>query len=240
MILDEMKRFVRIFFEKRNRKDVNAYDHIISLGYNCEVQFRFLKYFGFEDSNLFNWVSSHNIDLLLKTLKNFKKIGSGDFIGPNPISKLWTCAETSLIFHGKLEFIKGREITEEDIKNDKEDLKGRVTYLKKKFLKYASNNKKKLYIYKIKNEDAKQGIIEKIKELKSLLIKLGAKNFQLLIVFEEKKSQFFNEEIENVIFRSVKYFAPDSAVTSKDCFDNGWDDIYKEFYVTNKYQNNRC
>ena len=104
------------------RKKENQFNYIISLGYNCEVAHRFLKYFKFEISGLFNWTYSYSIKDLISALKNFESIGSGDFELPNP---LWECKNTHIRFHGKAdmkEFIDGTA-TNEIIENDRKDLK---------------------------------------------------------------------------------------------------------------------
>ena len=134
------------------RKKENKYDHIISLEYNCEVAFRFLKYFKFEESNLFNWSYVRTMDDLINAISNFDKIGAGEFSEPNP---LWECKNTNIRFHGKLPMNLhiNKMITEEDKNRDKEELKSRLSYLKEKFLKTLKDESRKLYIYKIKSTD---------------------------------------------------------------------------------------
>ena len=222
-------RLIKNKLARRKRVEENCYDNIISLGYNCEVTFRFLKYFGFEISNLFNWTYSYSINDMTNALNNFESICSGEMQNPNP---LWECVNTHIRFHGKADsriFIKGRE-TEDILKADKEDLLGRVAHLKEKFLNILRDDTKKLYIYKIKKEDIDENVNDKILNLLDALKNLGGNNFKLLIVAEKENEKCFSEN-ENYMVRFVKYFAPDNCLVRKKYFNNGWDDIYNEFYV---------
>ena len=229
-------RFLKIFLSKFHRKKENGYNYIISLGYNCEVAYRFLKFFRFEESSLFNWTYSKTIDDLISTLNNFEELGKNSFHLPNP---LWECKNTHIRFHGKCDMsmcIKNTEnekILEEDLK----DLEGRIQYLKKKFTDIAQNDESKLYIYKIKKEDITGDIEDKLLNLHKALVKIGANNFKLLIVSEETAGTIPNNPL--YITRTVKYFAPNDNVTSKKCFNNGWDDIYAEFYQNKRHKKPR-
>lgn len=210
------------------RKKENKYDHIISLGYNCEVTYRFLKYFKFEESSLFNWCHSRNIDNLIRALNDFNLIGY-DFTNPNP---LWECKETHIRFHGKapMSIYIDKTATKEELENDKKELISRIAYLKKKFIDILTNDSKKLYIYKIKTTDINKDTNTQISKLKSALSLLGGKNFEVLIV-SEKEANFTTKQ-GNYIHRTVEYYAPDNDVTSKKYFKNGWNKIFDEFYQT--------
>ncbi|MBR1907374.1 hypothetical protein IJ818_00365 [bacterium] len=222
-------RLIKNKIARRKRIAENCYDNIISLGYNCEVTFRFLKYFGFENTNLFNWTYSYSVNDLINALNNFGDICSAEMKNPDP---LWECEKTHLRFHGKADtriFMKGRE-TEEILQADKADLLGRVAHLKEKFLNILKDDTKKLYIYKIKKDDIDENVNEKLLKLLAALKNLGGNNFKLLIVAEKENAKYFTEN-ENYMVRFVKYFAPDNCLVRKKYFNNGWDDIYNEFYV---------
>ena len=123
----------------------NQYDYIISLGYNCEVTYKFLKYYKFEESSLFNWSFFYSIDDLINALNDFNNIGSGLWQKPNP---LWECLNTHIRFHGKVSMAKyiANTISAAEMEDDKQDLISRIKYLKEKFLKIAQSEKRKLYI----------------------------------------------------------------------------------------------
>lgn len=226
-MLNNLKYFIRRNLTKRNKE--KFYDHIISLGYNCEIQFRFYKYFKFEETSLFNWSYINSIDDLIKVINNLSLIGKKGYEQPNP---LYACKETNIKFHGKAKWKKIKD-NPELIDKDLNDLAERVDYLKEKFIKTLQSDSKKLYIYKVRQTDISEDIDNKISELKKALeiqAGRGIIRFDLLIISEEKNKKFFRE-INNYIFRTVKYFAPDEEVTSKKYLNNGWDEIFDEFYT---------
>lgn len=228
-----INRNLKIFFAKFKRKKENKFDHIISLGYNCEVTFRFLKYFKFEEPNLFNWTFSYTINDLIYALQDFEAIGSKDFAIPDP---LWECNATHIRFHGKadISYINNNMPSQEIVNTDKKNLVERIKYLKEKFLKIAQNDDKKLYIYKIKDTDISDSVNEKINSIIKALNKHDAKNYKLLIISEEKYSKYFAKD-DSYIYRTVKYFADDNHIPDRKYFDNGWDNIYEEYYqIKNK------
>lgn len=101
--------FKRLFCKK------TYYDYVISLGYNCEVTFKFLKYFKFEESSLFNWCYINSINDLINALQNFDKIGDGQW---KMCDFLWQCLNSNIKFHGKLPMNRYLEnsVTEEEKK----------------------------------------------------------------------------------------------------------------------------
>lgn len=234
-----IKRFIKIQISKLFRKNENRFDHIISLGYNCEVTFRFLKYFDFEETSLFNWTYCRSIKDLINALDNFQLIGNGDFEYPNP---LFECKNTHIRFHGKagMDMYLNKTATEEQLKQDKEDLIERIEHFKDKFSEVLKSSNSKLYIYKIQSKDVNDEIKTKVKELYEVLATLGGNNFKLLIVGEscEKLEKLKNSATEKIIFRTVKYYANDDTVTDKKFFNNGWDNIYAEFWqkMPNNYK----
>ena len=222
----DFKYFWRRISKKRNKD--NFYEQIISLGYNCEVQFRFYKYFKYEETSLFNWSYIKNLDDLIRVLNDLSLIGKQGYKQTVP---LYTCIETNISFHGKAKWKKIKD-NQELIEKDIQDLSEKNNYLKEKFINTLKSNSKKLYIYKVKNSDITENINDKIIELKKTLETLeggASAGFNLLIVAEEKYANFFKNQNE-YIFRTVKYFAPDNDVTSKKYLDNGWDEIFDEFY----------
>ena len=222
----DFKSFFRRFKMSFFRKKENKYDYIFSLGYNCEITFRFHKYFKFEETSLFNWTYSQSIDDLINVLNNLSSIGSLGFERPNPLYK---CLKTNFQFHGKMKWKKIKD-NSELIEKDMNDLGQRIAYLREKFVNILCSKRRKLYIYKLKSEEVTDGIIEKILLLKKALISLGGENFDLLIVSEEKYTSFFNNSSE-FLYRSVRYYAPEKDVTSSKYLENGWNEIFDEFYA---------
>lgn len=216
-ILHKIKVFLK-------RKKANRYDHIISLGYNCEVAFKFIRYFKFEETGIFNWCYAFRISNFINTVNNIEKIASEGFSGPNP---LWVDNFSQIHFHGKANHMELQN-NPELIQADLEDLTSRLQYLSQKFLKVLRSDERKLYIRKVRKFDIDD--VKQISELYQALLDKGGKNFDLMIVAEEKYKDFY-KDAKDCIFRTVDFFPPDDHVTDPEYFDNGWDRIFDEFYV---------
>ena len=175
-----------------------------------------------------------SIDDLINALKNLDCIGSESFQLPNP---LWECNKTHIRFHGKENmgtYIR-KEDTPEIRKKDMEELSSRIQHLKEKFIEIAQSDDTKLYVYKLQTKDINDNTEEKLLQLyQALLQNVKAKNFKLLIVYEKQEKPI--KENDNYILRTVKYFAPDGDVTGKKYMNNGWDNIFHEFFQNRKIQ----
>ena len=226
---EKIKLFIRDFKLSFKRKKENKFDYIFSLGYNCEAAFRIYRFFKVEESCLFHWTYAYSCKDLISALKNFDLIGKGGFEIPNP---LWECKNTHIRFHGKadMSLYVNNKATPDIIEKDKKDLIERIEYLKSKFLKILKGNSKKLYVYNMRTTDISQ---EDVKELYQTLKNMGGKNFKLLVV-TEKSAKFNPEKSDNIIYRTVDFFAPDNDVTSEKYFNSGYDKIFEEFYCTKK------
>ena len=232
MGVEKYIRYIKIFLSRFSREEKNGFNYIISLGYNCEVAYRFLKYFRYEESSLFNWSYSKTITDLIYTLNNLDKLGSEGFIEPNP---LWECKVTHIQFHGRQDMLTylTKQQTEVILKRDLADLESRLAHLRDKFISIAKSRESKLYIYKMKKEDITQDAENIIESLYNALESIGAQNFRLLIVQEKAGREL--QQSSKYLVRTVSYFAPDEDVTNSKFFNNGWDNIYAEFYQNQKH-----
>lgn len=226
-----------IFKPFRDKK--KFYNHIISLGYNCEIAFRLYQYFKFEESNLFNWSYTCNIEDLIYALNHFKDIGQNDFTLQRG---LWQCNNAKIAFHGYAVIdITPEESQKEDfLNNDKQQLLEKINYLKSKFLKILQDKSKKLYIYKVKISDVSANLNDNIIKIKKALLNLGGQNFDLMIIIEDKYKKQIPKN-NNYIIRTVKYYPPDDNVVSFKYNKNGFKKIFDEFWCVKpkKYQKNK-
>lgn len=122
------------------RSNVRKYDHILSLGYNCEVSFQFFLKYHFVESSLFAWVNTETCQNLIHALKHLDLILSQ---GVREVQPMYLDIATGISFHGKTER-DGLE-TKEEIKNE---LYSRIPHLRDKFIQTAQDGKKNLYIFK--------------------------------------------------------------------------------------------
>ncbi len=225
-----MRKIKRIFVDLFRKKE-NKFDHIMSLGYNCEPMFRFVRYFGFEESSIFNWVGILNAKHLIFAINNFDNIGENGFLDPTP---LYECKNSHVRFHGNIfnvEENSSREVIEEDKKSLYEKLK----YLKEKFKNIAFDNSKKLYMMKLKSEDVSFEVMDEVQKAFEIF---GAKNFKILFIIEKKDEIKTNKKLPYII-RTVKYFADDNEVVSKKYLKNGFDKIFDEFWMPNIKKKNK-
>ena len=230
-------RRIRFFIHKLFRKPKNGFNHIISLGYNCETAFRFLKYFRFEEASLFNWAASETFDTLIHALENLDKIGMDGF---QLYHGLWKCNNTKICWHGRQKmnvYLEHRD-TELVRQQDVAELSARIQYLKQKFIKIAQGEDTKLFIYKLHTPQISNETANKILKLHQVLTDvIQAKNFKLLIVHEQGVIHL--PENSNYMVRTVKCFAPDAYVHSRQHMTNGWDKIFAEFYPTKIIKRNK-
>ena len=217
-------------FKKSN---VKKYDHIISLGYNCEVSYQFFKYYHFVESSLFAWCNTINIDNLIFAINNLDKLITGKLENVKP---MWKCFNTNIRFHGKAPmkiWTSNEPVNIEIINEDRNELISRISYLKEKFIKTSNDNKKNLYIFKYLVTTEKIEDIEKnINDLYLSLNKIAKNEFDLLIIIEKQKIPTnFQEKFadKNIFIRTVDFFAPEDDVTGKNFDKIGWKKIFDEF-----------
>lgn len=225
--------------QNKNKKILNTknYDNLISLGYNCEIAFRILNYYGEIRSSLFNWTYAYSIGDLIYALNNFDLICTGDMIKPNP---LWECKNTKIRFHGRLPmtiWLSNEKVDDKIANDDLAELKSRTEYLKTKFIKIATEkNLKNLFIYKMKSSDFEtcENGVKNINLLFEVLNKLSNNEFELLIILEENpmiNNLTTSLNNEHIYIRTVKNFAPDDNVTSPEYDISDWKLILDEFIL---------
>lgn len=209
--------------------NVRHYGHIQSLGYNCEVSFQFFQQYKFVESGLFSWTNNKNLTTLIHALKNFDRIGTGEWEAEPP---MWKDVNSSINFHGRARMT---DMTDAEALNaDKADLTARTAYLKEKFKTTGRDGKKNLYIYKYSPRDTTDENLfaEQAAELYDTLHSLVENDFDLLIVLEKPifseltESKFANGHI---FIRRVNFFTPENKVTDKKNDKKAWGKIFKEF-----------
>ena len=215
------------------KKNTKKNEHVITLGYNCEVTYQFFKYHKFIESSLFTWTNTININNLIFAINNLDKIITGQLENVKP---MWKCFNTNIHFHGKAPmdiWLNNDNVDENIVNGDKKELISRITHLKNKFIYTANDNKENLYIFKYFVQSENINDIEtNIKNLYYSLAKIVKNKFDLLIIFEKNKiySNFQDKfENKNIYIRTVDFFAPEENVTGKICDKKGWKKIFDEF-----------
>ncbi len=219
------------FFKLLNRRKIKRYDHILSLGYNCEIAYQLFKHNGFLESNLFAWALIPSLQTTISALSDLDGIGAEDYQGPDGCI-MYSCNKTQIRFHGKSSPKEYRD-DPDFFRKDKEELRSRISFLKRKFVSVSQEDGKKLYVLKIKSTET--DVEQKIKELFSLLERQNKGSFDLLVVLEEAFEKTLSlTERDNFHIRTVSSYAPDYAVTSKYPFFKQWQRIFDEFVPLHK------
>lgn len=215
-------------------------DHVISLGYNCEVSFRVRDYFGVLNSVIYSWAYIENRDDLLRSLYNPEKLAASDKeLLP---WGMFRSKEYGITFHPKysqkeLFHADGGENTEV-VQLAKEEMVSRYTYLAKKlngFFQDADHTT--LYVCKlypwVTDEAENINFIEALYQtLSDVCI---ANNFVLCIVMQENNMTKAYQALQqsNLLIRTVKTFATDDN-TEHGGDIAGWNNIFDEFDFNGK------
>ncbi|MDD7313189.1 MAG: hypothetical protein PUH03_02395 [bacterium] len=204
------------------RSNVRKYDHILSLGYNCEVSFQFFLKYHFVESSLFAWVNTENCQNLINALRHPDLILSQ---GVREVPPMYLDIATGISFHGKTKR-DGLE-TKEEIEKE---LYSRISYLRDKFAQTARDGKKNLYIFKCPPPaDTTDKIMSDIKELYQALKNIVKNEFDLLVITEKKSFPKLNFEYDNLFVRQVDFYTPAARVTSKPYDKKSYGRIFSEF-----------
>lgn len=218
---------------------IKYHKNFVSLGYNCELAYRYNLNNGFVDSGLFQWGYSCSCDDLIFALNHLDLLFTGEILDPNP---LYECANTHILQHGKSPmslWMKGGAGTSEQKEADKAELVGRIRYLKEKFVNTLHEGGA-LVMYKMRSAEAlAPNAAEKVRTILATLKKLGAKEFDFVLVLENKcRGSLQFDKNERVYVRYVKEFNPDEDVSNKRIGDfYGWKCIFNEFRPIQKKKN---
>lgn len=204
------------------------YGHIVPIGATCEVAYRFYHTWGFLDSALLAWAGTYTVGHLNAVLSDLPALMTGD-VAFEDRRLLWRCLNTRVDFHGQLKRINGKMPSEEAKAADLAALRGRVEYLKEKLLRYLRDDEETLLVRRLGVEDVTPDLGARLDELERTIAGLGARNWKLLVVCEQKDLAKMPVG-GNRVFRSVRKFNPPDLVTDPDCGDTvGWKAIFTEF-----------
>ena len=219
--------FPRILMAKLRRK---KFDHVLSLGMNCEPAFRFSLSWGFVDSTPFAWASCGKPANLADALRHPEHIGCEGFSW-HAKSAMWVCNRTGIAFHGKLMAnSQPADLSPEVLEKDKAELVQRLAYLNEKLTRILSDDSSKALIYRVHTKVAKEeGASEMIDDVQSALEDRGARNYKLIVVTERAARRRI-APAPNRIVRSVYAFNPGSSVVKPKLGDPaGWKALFTEF-----------
>ena len=217
----------RILLAKRRAK---RYDHVLSLGVNCDAGFRFFCKWGFVDSTPFTWSQTLDIEHVVQAIRHPDKIGSEGFRW-HERSLMWLCNCTGMYFHGRMKATFDHPSPDKEaLDADLHELVSRLDHLKGKLFSVIADDSSKAFIYRINTKDAQNAAVgSRLDELQRALEERGAKNY-VLVVVAERKVKGLIPSAPNRIVRYVKRFNPQNLVTKPNLGDPvGWNAIFTEF-----------
>lgn len=209
------------------------YDHILSLGKNCEAAFQFKRVFKFTESSIFNWAAIEDDEKFLQALDNLDLIFSDEIIEHDSVN-MWQCKISRINFHGDRvpgELLdKNGKKSPEKTSEERENVKNRIVHLVQKLKAVWAEKSRQLYVVTVHKENS-QEILEYVKRLTAILNR-KTENFDLLVVIPDKKydKRLRAYKAKHIYFRTLKHFSPWLEVTNLDkCDKDGWNKIYAEF-----------
>lgn len=230
------------------RRKVKAYDHVISIGLNCETSSHLLRKYGAIESSLFSWggvfvqpVADDKAYSLADIIANPKLVFGGEIqnrINDND----FYCDFTKTAFHGKsfVQQLKDEngQFRAADLLRERDDTIGRINYLSDKFMKVAALPDTKLYVLGIQPHFfpyPETDLYRFITDVFNAILR-NTLNGSLLVVVPRSN---FSEEIhqlddnKRLFIRFVNYFTPNEHVNTREYMDlDGWDLILDEFIPT--------
>ena len=212
------------------RLRTRRFDHVLSLGVNCEVAFRFYQRWKFVDSTPFSWGQTFDIDLLVRALRDLDAIGAGGFTWQESCM-MWKCNLTGIHFHGRMKVTPNSlQADETALKADCDELASRLGHLKEKFRRILSSESTKALVYRINTSEAcAEGVNGKLDSLQQALETLGARN-HLLVVVAEATAKGRIISAHSRVVRYIRKFNPQSDVTNAKIGDAvGWNALFTEF-----------
>ena len=218
--------FPRMALASLRRK---KYDHILSLGMNCEPAYRFSLSWGFVDSTPFAWALSPTLPTFIRALREPESLGSDDFEWHKK-SLLWKCRKTGMYFHGKLALNpQGQPPTQDELNADKADLSQRLAYLLEKFARILSDESSKALILRVHTEDVlRDDINSSLDEIQRTLESNRARNYTLVVVVEHAVRKRI-ATAPNRVVRTVLAFNPGECVAKEKLGDpTGWRALFTE------------
>lgn len=212
------------------------WDHVISLGFNCEVSFQIQKCTNMFEASLFSWAFIADDDLFLGALKNLDSLFANEIqFSPERVD-MFQCKNFNIFFHGRVPYQQlmqedSDQIDEKKYKEALDELKSRLEHLKEKFICQLSTKESTIFIRKIEIRGDLKEHLKFIENLNNYLAGHYLKGeYLLLIIVEEKYYSFFARYVmfPNTEVRCLKYFAPvDDTKDGAD--DAGWEQIFSEF-----------
>ena len=217
---------------KLQQQEKVHYDHIVSLGYNCEVSFRIKDHYGDVEPYFFTWVYVRNRKKQCAFLENRHLFMSGDIEYLPGSGGMFLDTATDFAIHSRMkdeELLINGEEQKENMLSAVKEMKERYSHLLDKTFSMFSDGTSALFVVKVAEGNADE-ICAFLQDLLGLLERLCTRKvFTLLCVTTHAmKEKILHMESANLKVRSVSHFADDAHTDSTGDMD-GWDNVFSEF-----------
>ncbi len=221
---------LRLYARLRSRR----FDHIVTLGYNCELSARFFQKFKFVDATLFSWASAEFPDEMAYAIEHYEDIFSGGISDPTRTYPLFLCEKTKVRAHGRSKmavWTAEAPPPKDFVDAERAELVSRFEHLKKKTIGYLRDDKSVLCVLKLQPSCCVPGKAnESAQRYIDALRKVGARNMTFLVVCEQGKASAFTSPHPEFELRTVAEYNPEShAADLKRGDSRGWSLIFEEF-----------
>lgn len=210
----------------RARLHRRKYAHIVFMGINCDLAFRFYCRWGFVDSSLFAWANTVNLATLTAALGRLDDLADGPFQFSGS-SRMWCQSDAGIWFHGRL---RTDAPTPGELDGDLDDLRARIRHLGEKLRRCLADDAETLVVHRLADEDAAASdLAARLDAFEEAIRRLGARDWKLLVVCRAVDLPRM-PPAGNRIYRAVKSFNPMEKVTHKELGDPvGWHALFTEF-----------
>ena len=233
-----MKRIIRNilypFLRACARMKAKKYDHVVTIGYNCEMAFRFFDYYKFVDATLFTWSGAIFAEDWAKLISQIDMFFTGEILPPTRDFPLYRCGNTGARAHGRAPqstWSSGNPIPEGLVEKEIADIRSRMAHLREKTLGYLRDDKSVLVAYKMRQSDCEPGKAgPRVDAICAALEGVGARNMTFLVICEDRYRSSFPKHHPGYELRSVLKFNPETDSTIRNLGDRyGWRIIFDEF-----------
>lgn len=224
--------------------NIKRFEHLISLGMNCEIAFQLNRIFKYVESSLLTWTGVHH-DHLHEVLQNPNLIFSGG-IKDLPAINMFCCLKTNFSFHGKTP-ISDMPASDSDefakfIATERQDVIERIKHLADKFNKQAHDSSSKLYILGIHPQfyrEQSEKLDKYLADIADIIHEQYCNAAVLFIIpskYEQCKFQLCSN-CGNAWLRRIEHFAPYDKATFTEYMDiAAYDNIFAEFQPSSQKQ----
>ena len=162
----------------------NGFEHIVSLGYNCEVSYRIKDYLGGSlDSYPLSWAYVHDQTRMSYIIGHLEDMFTGETQVNLKSGMIW-CEKLDISFHSKISHENLSEDNKEEYKKDAlAEMNQRYEYLRHKFEQLFRGEESTLFILKCQGYQEHQHVVLYLRRIEKKLTEqyLSGKFFLLAV-----------------------------------------------------------